>query len=491
MTLSNRMAAVAAAACLFLLAASAANAAPGDRDRSFADHGRLRIAPLGAAYKFEAALDFAAGPEGETYVLRRGVTCQEAGCGADLLVTRYRFDGSLDTSFGQGGTAKAIATQAYRSGTLAVDAEGRPLVAMAEGRIVVVRLARDGSVDHTFATQTSEFCGCLSSTAEVRTVADGDLVVYGRAEEWFGPNGPPQDRRGWAVFLVARFSADGQPDSGYGDGGQALVAVRGEVNTVTVRDDGGLLLGGSDENQPLVRRVGTDGRLDASFGTGLAKALANRGVTRGGVFPIVARSNGTALAFVMEFSVELGFRSHVIALDGEGRLVPRFGRNGLKRVPIPVVRAVQDPQGRIFVQGMAFEGKSAVMRLRPNGSPDLTFAGGRPIVMNTESAVVAMGRGSRPMLFDLGNRSFRSYSPPKPVVLRLRGGASKVRCAGRRATIVGTRRGETLQGTQGPDVIAALGGGDQVFGLGGADVICGGPAHDGLHGGPGRDNLYQ
>jgi uncharacterized delta-60 repeat protein len=491
MTLSKSIAAMAAAACFFLLVAVAAQAAPGDVDRSFADNGRLRVAPLGPLYKFEAALDFAAGPAGETYVLRRGVNCQEVGCGADLLVTRYRSDGQLDTSFGQGGTAKAISTQAFRTGTIAVDGEGRPLVAMAEGRIIVVRLARDGAVERTFTTQTSEFCGCLSSTAEVRTAADGDLVVFGRAEEWFGPNGPPQDRRGWAVFLVARFSADGQPDPGYGDGGQALVAVRGEVNTVTAQDDGGLLLSGSDENQPLVRRVGTDGRLDARFGTGLAKALANRGVTRGGVFPIVARSNGTALAFVMEFSVELGFRSHVIALDGEGRPVPRFGRNGLKRVPIPVVRAVQDPQDRIFVQGMAFEGKSAVMRLRPKGSPDLTFAGGRPIVMNTESAVVAMGRGSRPMLFDLGNRSFRSYAPPKPVVLRLRGGTSKIRCGGRRATIVGTRKGETLRGTHGADVIAALGGADRIFGFRGADVLCGGPGADSLDGGPGRDRLHR
>jgi len=415
------------ALCFALLTAASASAAPGEVDRSFADRGELRIAPLGPLYRFEAALDFAAGPKGETYVLRRGTNCQEVGCGADLLVTRYRFDGSLDTSFGQGGTAKALGTQGYRSGTLAVDSGGRPLVAVAEGRIVVVRLSRGGAVEQTFATRTSELCGCLASTADVGFAADGDLVVSGPAEEWFGPNGPPQDRRGWAVFLIARFAPGGQPDSGFADGGQGLIAVRGEINAVAVQADGGLLLGGFDEGNPVIRRVGSDGRLAQRFGAGLAKTLANRGVAHASANAIVPKAGG-AFAFVSNY-VGGKFRNYLVALDRKGRLVPKFGRRGLRRLPMPmpVARYARDSRGRIIVGAGGFEGTSYVMRLRADGGVDRSFGGGRPLELDSEYSVLAVGGSLRPMLFDLGNRSYRSYSPPKPVILRLLGGAVRKR----------------------------------------------------------------
>lgn len=428
MNLSKYTAAAATALCAFMLVAADASAAPGEVDRSFADGGRLLVAPLGPLYRFEQALDFAAGPKGETYVLRRGTNCQEVNCGADLLVTRYRFDGSLDTSFGQGGTAKALGTQGYNGGSLAVDSLGRPLVSAAEGRILVVRLARDGSVEDTFATQTSEFCGCFASTADVGFAADGDLVVSGRVEEWFGPNGPPQDRRGWAVFLVARFTPDGQPDPSFADGGQGLVAVRGEVSAVAVQPDGGLLLGGSNEGKPLVRRVGSNGRLGARFGAGLAKALANRGVTGASANSVIPKANGGAVAFVSSY--ESGrFRNYVVVLDKAGRLMPRFGRRGLRRLPLsmPAARAVRDPRGRMIVEAGGVEGNSSVMRLRADGRVDRAFGGGRPIEFASEYSLLAVGGSSRPMLFDFGNRSFRSYSPPKPLILRLLGGAGRHR----------------------------------------------------------------
>jgi Tol biopolymer transport system component len=73
---------------------------------------------------------------------------------------------------------------------------------------------------------------------------------------------------------------------------------------------------------------------------------------------------------------------------------------------------------------------------------------------------------------------------------------SGVRCAGQRATIVGTARRNVIRGTAKRDVIAALGGNDLVRGLGGNDLIClgagadrgiGGPGSDRILGGPGRD----
>lgn len=63
------------------------------------------------------------------------------------------------------------------------------------------------------------------------------------------------------------------------------------------------------------------------------------------------------------------------------------------------------------------------------------------------------------------------------------------RCAGRKATIVGSRRADSLKGTKRRDVIAARGGNDTVRGLGGNDLICGGAGKDKLFGGAGSDRL--
>lgn len=62
-------------------------------------------------------------------------------------------------------------------------------------------------------------------------------------------------------------------------------------------------------------------------------------------------------------------------------------------------------------------------------------------------------------------------------------------CRGRRATIVGTDRGEVIRGTAGPDVIVALGGADVIYGGGGDDLICAGKGNDEVYGDAGNDTI--
>jgi len=63
------------------------------------------------------------------------------------------------------------------------------------------------------------------------------------------------------------------------------------------------------------------------------------------------------------------------------------------------------------------------------------------------------------------------------------------RCAGKKATVVGTNGKDKLKGTKGRDVISAGGGDDTVRGLKGSDRVCGGNGKDKIAGGPGRDKL--
>lgn len=63
------------------------------------------------------------------------------------------------------------------------------------------------------------------------------------------------------------------------------------------------------------------------------------------------------------------------------------------------------------------------------------------------------------------------------------------RCAGVRATIVGSDRPDRILGTAGPDVVVAGRGDDVVLLRGGNDLVCGGRGEDVLLGGPGADRL--
>ena len=63
------------------------------------------------------------------------------------------------------------------------------------------------------------------------------------------------------------------------------------------------------------------------------------------------------------------------------------------------------------------------------------------------------------------------------------------RCQGRRATIVGTDRGERLRGTRRRDVIVARGGRDVIVGGGGSDVVCAGAGRDRVQTGDGDDHV--
>ena len=63
------------------------------------------------------------------------------------------------------------------------------------------------------------------------------------------------------------------------------------------------------------------------------------------------------------------------------------------------------------------------------------------------------------------------------------------KCAGRRATIVGSDANQKIKGTKKADVIVGNGGRDRIAGRKGNDRICGGTGNDKLIGGAGKDKL--
>ncbi|HEY3021436.1 MAG TPA: hypothetical protein VGJ32_14660, partial [Solirubrobacteraceae bacterium] len=176
------------------------------------------------------------------------------------------------------------------------------------------------------------------------------------------------------------------------------------------------------------------------------------------------------------------------------------------------------PDGKIVVAGRSNAGDNpsnfAVARLLPDGSPDGSFGTGgkmlvdfgrddqgRAVSLQPDGKILVAGEsgaGANPSNFAvarlLDDQRAEATPPsattpppaptPAPAVA-----PTATRCAGRRATKVGTARADTIAGTRNRDVIAALGGNDNVRGLAGNDLICGGAGDDRLNGGPGNDTL--
>ena len=170
------------------------------------------------------------------------------------------------------------------------------------------------------------------------------------------------------------------------------------------------------------------------------------------------------------------------------------------------------PDGKIVVAGATSAGNRdmLVARFQPAGVLDTTFGVGgvRTVDFGGKDAAtgVALQRDGRVLVAGTGGTALdvalaRLEGDPQPAGgapgggtapgggASARPGTAIPRCAGLRATIVGTARRDVLRGTRRRDVIAGLAGDDVIPGLGGDDVICGGPGADTILGGPGADRL--
>ncbi|HLG69957.1 MAG TPA: hypothetical protein VK009_05975 [Chloroflexota bacterium] len=177
----------------------------------------------------------------------------------ELALARYMSNGSLDPTFGNGGLVTSIFGGAFAP----VAAQG--LVLQPDGKLVTVgwvlatsgpvgfalaRYTADGHLDGTFGSG-----GWVTSTSQGIAQAlvlqsDGKLVVSGRG-------------------ALARYTADGQLDSTFGTGGRATAASAGVA--VLLQPDGKILTAGAASlvgDDFVLARYLADGTPDSTFGTG-------------------------------------------------------------------------------------------------------------------------------------------------------------------------------------------------------------------------------
>jgi uncharacterized delta-60 repeat protein len=454
-----RLAAVLALSLAATVPCAAAGAAPADLDSSFGTGGMVAVEPPpGVSHGSERTAGMAIGPGGEIYVVYGSAELcgPPFDCKVELNVARFEPDGSRDESFGTATTPP-----------FPVPGEiGRLPLGVADGT--------DGEP--------------VIRNSAVAVQPDGKVLV---AEE-----------RGrtptWSELVVARHLTTGELDPGFGSGGESVLTLPtqsrpdgillGADGTITVPGPnfhGGTPLFGEGFSAP---RLLPDGQLDPSWaGTGVP-FLPTPGAQASVEGAALTPAGGLVLAFE-EATETVATTDNLVELGPDGSLEPHFGSAGRLRL-YPRVGALVvddlgvDAQGRIV--GAGWLGGAEVFRLRPDGSADRTFNGGKSLFL-AHGADRVLGLGLQPggrivVLVWSESRGRSGFS-----LVGLRGGTDRTRCLGHPATIVGTQGADTIVGTPHRDVIAGLGGADTIRGLGGPDVICGGKGRDKIYPGPGRN----
>jgi uncharacterized delta-60 repeat protein len=157
-----------------------------------------------------------------------------------LAIARYRPDGSLDATFGEGGKIQTLFDSdddlVVLSGVLAIQADGRMIVRLGHD---LARYTANGALDQTFGTGGIAEQNIIQLPNAAAVQSDGKIVVVNLRS---GPS------------VVARFNADGSVDESFGDGGVSAGPESGIPSVVAVQGDGKIVVGEllPEEHNPFV-----------------------------------------------------------------------------------------------------------------------------------------------------------------------------------------------------------------------------------------------
>jgi uncharacterized delta-60 repeat protein len=238
----------------------------GGLDVSFGAGGRQKHCP--APGRFCWWNDVALQPDGKL-VAAGGFDDDTEG---HVAIARYNTDGSLDTTFGASGTLIDHALPQGQAVGVAVDTQGRVVVAAHcadgvgpndESYFTTVRYLSNGDRDSSFGTggvAEAAWRGGQHAPRDLALQSDGRIVVVGMVKP-FG--------NGASTLGVVRYNVDGTRDQTFGAQGLATHSLGGDtVGTgIALDTQNRLLVSASFPGGGALVRFAADGSLDASFGS--------------------------------------------------------------------------------------------------------------------------------------------------------------------------------------------------------------------------------
>ena len=335
--------------------------ADGSLDTGFGVDGKVRT-DMGSGLRPEEALAVAIQPDGKIVVV--GYTGIDVAPPANdppltFALARYNADGSLDTAFGAGGRVSgnvngiAYAVAIQGDGKIVLAGEFAPAVTNGVdfSDVAVARFNANGSLDASFGVGgtgqvTTDVGNATNSARNLVLQPNGAIVVSGK---------PAGNSAGFDHTDVLRYNTNGSLDTSFGSGGKLAIAGADVGEGLVRQPDGRLVLAGSvtEATVPatarfLLKRLNANGSLDTTFGnagtvdTAFAVNAAARAVALQGDGKIVAvgttafsvNSNFVVARYAVDGSIDRAFGSDGnLSIDffgfsdvGESVLVQRDGK---------------------------------------------------------------------------------------------------------------------------------------------------------------------
>jgi uncharacterized delta-60 repeat protein len=202
---------------------------------------------------------------GVTRIVVAGWTKSTSSSPYEFGLARYNLNGTLDTSFGSGGKVITLfpGVTWMKGEAMAVQPDGKIVVAGESNSptsdpIVLARYNANGTLDTSFGNGGEATAGSGGSGGTERMgvalQSDGKIVTAGFDA---GTTGDME---------VTRFNADGTLDTSFGTNGQVDVESGFGYAVVVQPSDGKIVIGG-ESGGFVTARLNTDGSLDTTYGT--------------------------------------------------------------------------------------------------------------------------------------------------------------------------------------------------------------------------------
>jgi uncharacterized delta-60 repeat protein len=392
----------------FLFSSSAALSQSGSLDSTFSDDGII-VMDIGANVP-DILFDIAI--QEDQKILAGGHS------GGDFVVVRFLPDGTPDLDFGNSGIAKVDFGQsaAYFHG-MTIQTDGRIILAgeyslSNNSDFALARLNTDGSLDSTFGEggKVITDLGSPSDYAnDVVVQSDGKIIAAGKVI--FGDIAT-------ANFAMIRYESNGEVDTDFGVDGIAITSIRDEdeAQEIVILPDGRIILGGfaavmATGDYAMVRYL-PDGTEDKSFGTGgkVVTDLAGIGNSDFETCMLVDQNGKILLAGAANYNFfGAGSDLGVVRYDSEGNLDPGFGIGGIYILNLGGVEEIQDmvqqPDGKYLLAGktdaIGVINKWLLVRIVEEGGLDTIFGNHGLVVtnmpgnLNEEAVAIELQKDSR------------------------------------------------------------------------------------------------
>jgi uncharacterized delta-60 repeat protein len=277
--------------------------ANGSLDMSFGNGGIVTTIFPEGSYAFDVAL------QTDGKIIAAGTLFVDFNPGdqsdTDFALARYNPDGSLDTTFGNGGTVS--------TDFIGMEDDAFSILIQSDGKIVAVGSANNGANYYDFAAVRYLSNGTIDTTfgvaGKVTTdfgargfdrahsaalQTDGSIVAAGFA---ISANGISQN------YAVARYTSSGVLDATFGNGGKTQIDFGSccqSAYAVLLQIDGRIVTVGyanteSSDSDFLLARLNSTGSLDSTFGIG-GKVRTSFGNLNGGANGAALQADGKIVA---------------------------------------------------------------------------------------------------------------------------------------------------------------------------------------------------